>query len=312
MKFPVSLPRRSPARVLSIVVPIIVAFALFQAPELNLVRAQSTPVTAHDIRGNRGAASFTGQVVTIPGEGTAVKNIFLSIPEPGGAPDGKTVVVFMESSPSAAAERPSASDPVGGQVTMSAGVADLTLTATGSGDTVEHSGSLTYHMQVVNHGPDAADGAMLHYSFFPGSFGIGVGTIAPGGTVHINLTRNVIEPPGTVITETLSISSGATDPNPPDNSVTLATLVTESIPRISFATAEGKRLTVAGTGFATGALIEINGSAVATKRGDTVFLQSLIAKKGGKQIALGDTVVLTVLNPDGTRSAPFQFRRNTP
>ena len=36
---------------------------------------------------------------------------------------------------------------------------------------------------------------------------------------------------------------------------------------------------------------------------------TLIAKKAGKKIAPGDTVTLTVVNPDGVRSAPFAFKR---
>jgi hypothetical protein len=45
--------------------------------------------------------------------------------------------------------------------------------------------------------------------------------------------------------------------------------------------------------------------------GDIVFLaqQSLIVKKGRKRIRPGQTVILTVVNPDGARSAPQPFTR---
>jgi hypothetical protein len=35
----------------------------------------------------------------------------------------------------------------------------------------------------------------------------------------------------------------------------------------------------------------------------------LIAPRAGKKIARGETVTLTVLNPGGSRSQPFQFTR---
>ena len=82
-------------------------------------------------------------------------------------------------------------------------------------------------------------------------------------------------------------------------------------PAITSAAVSGKKLPVNGLNFAPGAVVEINGTPKATKAGEPSSA-ALIAKKGGKQIAPGETVRLTFLNPDGVRAAPFAFTRPAP
>jgi hypothetical protein len=79
-------------------------------------------------------------------------------------------------------------------------------------------------------------------------------------------------------------------------------------PAILSASVSGKRLTVEGLNFAQGAVIEVDGTPKATRPGE-IASATLTAKKGAKKIAPGDTVRLTVVNPDGVRSAPFSFTR---
>jgi hypothetical protein len=67
---------------------------------------------------------------------------------------------------------------------------------------------------------------------------------------------------------------------------------------------------VEGLNFEEGAVVEINGARQKTANDNQAPNFKLIAKKGGKKIAPGQTVTLTVLNPDGVRSAPFPFTRS--
>src|SRR5581483_10011756 len=71
------------------------------------------------------------------------------------------------------------------------------------------------------------------------------------------------------------------------------------VSKITGASVEGKRLTVTGVNFDTGATILVNGQEQGTKNdgGDPKGL--LIAKKGGKKIPAGQTVTLRVRNGDG-------------
>jgi len=70
-----------------------------------------------------------------------------------------------------------------------------------------------------------------------------------------------------------------------------------------------KKLFVFGDNFAMGSVVEINGTEVGTLNDEEDPLHFLRCKKGAKKIPPGDTVAITVLNPDGSRSAPFMFTR---
>lgn len=79
--------------------------------------------------------------------------------------------------------------------------------------------------------------------------------------------------------------------------------------RITDVVRTGKKLLVNGENFQVGAVIEINGQKQKTANDEENPTTMLIAKKAGKMIAPGETVAVTVLNADGTRSAPFMFTR---
>jgi hypothetical protein len=57
-----------------------------------------------------------------------------------------------------------------------------------------------------------------------------------------------------------------------------------------------------------GAVVEVDGSEKGTNNEED-FSHLLRSKKGAKKIHPGDTVTITVLNPDNTRSGPFEFKR---
>lgn len=77
-------------------------------------------------------------------------------------------------------------------------------------------------------------------------------------------------------------------------------------PVVTGITQSGKKLTVTGMNFQDGAVIEVNGNEVATTNSDPPS-QVLKSKKGGKKIKSGQTVEITVRNPDGQRSDSFLY-----
>jgi Reeler domain len=90
-------------------------------------------------------------------------------------------------------------------------------------------------------------------------------------------------------------------------------------PRILSANVSGKKLIVMGESFGDGASIYMcescetpssDGNKMKKVSNDSEHLDTiLISKKGGKEIARGQTVKLQVKNPDGTLSEPFSFTR---
>ena len=83
---------------------------------------------------------------------------------------------------------------------------------------------------------------------------------------------------------------------------------TKPSPSISSASVNGKKLFVFGENFQMGAVVLLNGDEQATLNDDD-FSHLLRCKKAGKKIAPGQTVALTVRNPDGSVSNPFSFIR---
>lgn len=67
----------------------------------------------------------------------------------------------------------------------------------------------------------------------------------------------------------------------------------------------GKRLVVTGVDFDPGAVIEIHGRPVTTHPAFDTPSNRLIAKKGGKRLAVGTSSVITVRNSDNQISMPF-------
>lgn len=80
-------------------------------------------------------------------------------------------------------------------------------------------------------------------------------------------------------------------------------------PKITSASVSGKKLMVFGEGFASGAVILVNGEREKTKNDDQNLRTALTAKKAGKKIASGQTVTLRVENPGGALSEEFIFTR---
>jgi hypothetical protein len=81
-------------------------------------------------------------------------------------------------------------------------------------------------------------------------------------------------------------------------------------PKITSAVVEGKHLIVTGTNFDNGALLFMDGVKVKkTGNSETSPTTGLVARKAGKSIARGSTVVLSVQNNDGTKSNDFSFTR---
>ncbi|MFY9609233.1 MAG: choice-of-anchor V domain-containing protein [Blastocatellia bacterium] len=92
-----------------------------------------------------------------------------------------------------------------------------------------------------------------------------------------------------------------------------------SVPVILNASVSGKKLLVTGQNFSNGATLHkcsdcttpaTEGSKVKKVSNDSEMPSALIvAKKAGKDIPRGSTVILQVKNPDGTLSEPFSFTR---
>ncbi len=81
-------------------------------------------------------------------------------------------------------------------------------------------------------------------------------------------------------------------------------------PRITSASVEGKKLIIKGTDFDDGAKVLLNGERQKkTTNDETSPTTTLIAKKAGKLIAPGETVMLQVQNADGSLSNVFSFTR---
>jgi photosystem II stability/assembly factor-like uncharacterized protein len=80
-------------------------------------------------------------------------------------------------------------------------------------------------------------------------------------------------------------------------------------PRITDVVIKGKKLFVSGEGFDRGAVITVNNVDLETQNDAATPSVLLISKRGGKQIAPGQTVVIRVRNADGRLSQEFKFTR---
>jgi hypothetical protein len=82
-----------------------------------------------------------------------------------------------------------------------------------------------------------------------------------------------------------------------------------SAPTITSAMVSGKKLLVFGSDFDSGAKILLNSESQKTSNDELNPSTALIAKKAGKKIAPGETVMLQVRNSDGTLTDQFSFTR---
>ncbi len=95
-----------------------------------------------------------------------------------------------------------------------------------------------------------------------------------------------------------------------DQIYTVMTAALSGPPVITEAEVNGKKLIVRGRNFAIGAELRLNDSKQKKTSEDSDNLTSaLIAKKSGKKIERGQTVMLQVINPDGAQSEIFLFTR---
>lgn len=82
-----------------------------------------------------------------------------------------------------------------------------------------------------------------------------------------------------------------------------------SMPKITSASVNGKKLFVEGKDFDDLAVVLINGTEQFTDNDDQSPTTALVVKKGGKKIKPGDTAILQVRNSDGALSQEFSFTR---
>lgn len=81
-------------------------------------------------------------------------------------------------------------------------------------------------------------------------------------------------------------------------------------PEIESASVRGKKLFVMGKNFAIGATLFMDGSRVKKASNDSDNPTAIFtAKKAGRDIAPGQTVILQIVNPDNTASNAFSFTR---
>lgn len=169
-------------------------------------------------------------------------------------------------------------------------------------------GVIEYTITVTNHGPDIVSDVVIKNLFV--TFGAGLITpISPNTAVRAVATVVFSEPIGTVIHDTITISSSVMDPDLSNNSFDVASVLRPPVPRIIFVNISGKKLQVVGLGFENGATVEIDGKSQKTSFEKFPSAERLTAKKGGKKIKPDTTAVITVVNPDGTRSDEFLFTR---
>jgi predicted extracellular nuclease len=185
--------------------------------------------------------------------------------------------------------------------------ADLSISAS-SLPSYSGQGGVEYMVAITNHGPDIVSDAVVKNLLSPSGFSF-FNPLSPGTTVTISFTLFTNLPLGTVVNNTVTVSSGVIDPDLSNNSVDVTSVIQPPTPRVLFAQVNGKRLDVSGLGFKSGCVIEIDGKPQKTASSGVPLIPIISAKKGGKKIQPGATVVITVVNPDGTRSAEFMFTR---
>lgn len=81
------------------------------------------------------------------------------------------------------------------------------------------------------------------------------------------------------------------------------------LPAVTGAQIAGKKLTVFGSNFSSKAQVYVNGQKQKTKNAADDPPGKLICKKGGLNISVGQTVMIKVINKDGTESVEFPFTR---
>jgi hypothetical protein len=91
----------------------------------------------------------------------------------------------------------------------------------------------------------------------------------------------------------------------------LTATASSSAPVVQSASIQGKNLVVNGARFLKHAVVIVNGTDVHTKNDPAAISTTLIAKKVGRQIVVGQTVMIQVRNPDGALSNTIMFTRTS-
>lgn len=149
-----------------------------------------------------------------------------------------------------------------------------------------------------------AHGSALAYSTFVGGVGEDSGTAIAAdafGKVIVGGVTNSTDFPVTA-------SSYQTRGAKPSTGFVIR--IVDPVPlRLVSVAIKGKKLVVTGEGFDRGAVILINGVEQETQNDETSPATVLIARKGGKKIAPGQTVTIRVRDADGKLSDAFSFAR---
>jgi uncharacterized repeat protein (TIGR01451 family) len=189
---------------------------------------------------------------TMPGGAIASFPIVLNVN--AGTPSGTQVAGTANVSSSTPDPNPTNNSATGTITVASAGQVDLAVTSTATPNPVSEGNNITYTQSVVNNGPVASTNATFTeaipanttlVSFPTPASWTCTPTIAVGGTGTFNCTLNVGQtiavngtvsfplvvkvnpttPPGTIITNTPTVSSTAGDPNSANNSATTSVTV---------------------------------------------------------------------------------------
>jgi uncharacterized repeat protein (TIGR01451 family) len=126
--------------------------------------------------------------------------------------------------------------------------ADLNVSIGASPNPVKRNGTLTYAITVQNAGPSGAPSTLVSDTLpsnvqfqsltapggsscvapavgATGTVKCNVGTVSAGASVQLKIVVTVVAPRGTTITDTVKVTSSATDPDLQDNQATVATTV---------------------------------------------------------------------------------------
>ena len=82
-------------------------------------------------------------------------------------------------------------------------------------------------------------------------------------------------------------------------------------PTVTKVVAKGSKLIITGANFDEGAIIVLDGEEQRTRNDDQNPKSELVGKKAGKKIAPGQSVIISVKNPDGMMSLEFRFARRS-
>jgi uncharacterized repeat protein (TIGR01451 family) len=197
--------------------------------------------------------------------------------------------------------------------------ANLSVTQTASAEAVNIGEELTYTIVIRNNGPSNATGVRLTdtlpagVTFISASTGCAptantincdAGNLNTGAQATLTITVRA-DAEGT-ITNTATASANEPDPQQSNNTAALSIQITGK-PVVTEAMIDGKKLIVEGRNFRPGAKIFVNGKKQKTQSDSANPTSRLIAKKGGKNLVCGQSVLIRIMQ-DGGDSDDFVMR----